>query len=427
MKCSRKNRHLWGVVFFACAFSLVSKGAIAESSPEIDWSGFATLGVTYRDHHDLFFHRDYSLNADDEHFSVKSDSLLGLQTNVQLSDEWDAMGQVVWQDSFDNDLANALQWAFVRYRPNHNWVIRVGRIGLDLYMMSEYRNVDYAYIWSRPFTEFYGLTSSISRIDGADISYFTALGEYDLELKLAYGSNEFKLQGADNPIMLSLDGNLAFTASLRNETMLWRFAIAKTSLTGESVENNILIDALNQIPHPFWPAASDIAAGLVLDDRQVNYFALGFQYDSGPWLFQTELGYTDSSWIYFQSNINGYGALAYRYRDFTGFGAISHIENTEDAATVPPPSSLVQYLPPNFQAQIDAIYDGTSMAVNSARVSQTGYSLGVRWDFYPKMALKLQWDYFLIDDSGSALWQRKTDIKGEQNVNLVSLNWNMVF
>ncbi|MBV7314086.1 hypothetical protein [Shewanella sp. NIFS-20-20] len=407
--------------------SVSSPIAVAEFSPEFDWSGFATLGITYRDHHDLYFHRDYGLNAAEQHITMKTDSLLGVQGNVMLSDHWDAMGQVVLQDQYDSSVENALQWLFIRYRPNNNWAIRVGRLGLDLYMMTEYRNVDYAYPWSRPFTEFYGLTSSISRIDGADVSYFTSLGHFGLEFKLAYGSNDFMLQGADQVVNLSLNGNLAFTASARSDALLLRFAVAQTSLSGNSELGDQVIAGLNQIPAPFWPEASAIADEFVLDNRRVNYYALGAQYDWGQWLLQSELGYTQSSWAFFQSSWSGYVALAYRHQDLTWYGGISHISLTEDRIEVPPPSSLVKYLPETIQTQIDDLYQGTSDALNSAIAEQTGYSLGVRWDFYPMMALKLQWDHFEIGDYGSSLWQRGRPIVDAQQVNLVSLNWNLVF
>ena len=55
-------------------------------------------------------------------------------------------------------------------------------------------------------------------------------------------------------------------------------------------------------------------------------------------------------------------------------------------------------------------------AVNRARVHQSGWSLGARWDFHPQAALKLQWDRIHIHAGGPGLWTDGSSAAGRANV-----------
>ncbi len=40
--------------------------------------------------------------------------------------------------------------ALVRYTPDENWDIRLGRLGLNAYIAADSRRIDYAHLWLRP-------------------------------------------------------------------------------------------------------------------------------------------------------------------------------------------------------------------------------------------------------------------------------------
>ncbi|KKN63649.1 hypothetical protein LCGC14_0499530 [marine sediment metagenome] len=174
---------------------LVISAANKSYANEIDvqFSGFASLTLSYTDDSDIAFASNY-LNENDTGFSATRDSILGGQANISLSKNWDSVVQVVLQDHTFKSLDNFLELAFVRYRPSRHWAIRAGRLNSDLYLLSEYPYVGYAYLWIRPPHEYYSFANIAGNYDGVDIEYSKAINEGFLRLKLAYGSSTAKLQ-----------------------------------------------------------------------------------------------------------------------------------------------------------------------------------------------------------------------------------------
>ena len=50
-------------------------------------------------------------------------------------------------------------------------------------------------------------------------------------------------------------------------------------------------------------------------------------------------------------------------------------------------------------------------------------ALGVRWDFHPQAALKVQWDWYDVDDNGAALWSGSDVRGGHPQVGTVALDF----
>jgi hypothetical protein len=60
---------------------------------------------------------------------------------------------VVQAVSYYNHAGNyepELTWAFISYAPVPDMKVRAGRLGWDVYMLSDSRNVGYSYLWVRP-------------------------------------------------------------------------------------------------------------------------------------------------------------------------------------------------------------------------------------------------------------------------------------
>jgi len=118
----------------------------------ITLSGFGTLGLVTAAADDVGFRRD--MNQDiavfDQDIRIETDSLLGIQTDIRLTPDLDAGVQFVLRHQADMDIENSLHLAFLRYRFTPQVTVRAGRMGIDVYMLSDYRNVGFAYPWVRP-------------------------------------------------------------------------------------------------------------------------------------------------------------------------------------------------------------------------------------------------------------------------------------
>lgn len=393
---------------------------------DVQFSGFGSVGALHSDSDELLFHRDYTMDGAGDGWTFNADSMLGLQLNAQFNDNFDALVQLVLKDRASKDLEDALEWAFLRYRPNENWSFRAGRLGLDLYMLSEYKDVSYAYLWVRPVPEFYSLISSISRYDGLDITYQRNLDQYLFEAKLAYGSNNAELAGADQNIDIELDAISALTLSLSSQEWLWRLAFARSDTSGDSAQSNLLISAIEAVPPTLWPQAGNIAADIRYENRISEYYAAGVKWDSGNWLMQSEIGYTDTNWELLQPYISGYISVGHRVQDFTLYGVFATVRHTEEVPQLEPPLAL-PFLPPQQQAQLQELYQAATYTFMSTRLEQQTTTLGVRWDFAEDLALKVQWDNIDIEPPGSALWIRRSPLMQDDRVQLFSINLSFTF
>ena len=154
------------------------------------FSGFATLGLTKGGDEDLGFHRDLDQEGlYDGDWSVSADSLLGVQMDVVVNDQFGGAVQ----------MENSVEWAFLRYRFNPDWTVRAGRIGFDLFLLSDYRNVGFAYLWTRPPVEFYAPLTFTS-FDGADLTWSTYAAGGMFRAKISAGNTDSTLNILDNQV-----------------------------------------------------------------------------------------------------------------------------------------------------------------------------------------------------------------------------------
>ncbi|WP_242441717.1 hypothetical protein [Pseudoalteromonas piscicida] len=112
---------------------------------DIDFSGFATLKAVKTDSHTAKIRESISqphgVTKDELDFSFSS---LGIQAQWQANENLQLVGQLLLKEQHHDRVNNAIKLAFLRYNINSNWQIRAGRTGLDLFLMTEYRDIGYS-------------------------------------------------------------------------------------------------------------------------------------------------------------------------------------------------------------------------------------------------------------------------------------------
>jgi hypothetical protein len=93
-------------------------------------------------------------------------------------------------DQFGAELA----WAFAKIRLNDDFSLRLGRIGLPVYMISDVRNVGYANIMLRPPNEVYRQVTA-DNADGGDIIYQHSFGDSTITAQAAVGRTKVRSPG----------------------------------------------------------------------------------------------------------------------------------------------------------------------------------------------------------------------------------------
>ncbi len=411
-----------GPALFSLLCLALSAPAGAEEAPlgsPVRLSGFATLGVVHGDG-GLSLLRDLS-QPDTFHdgWSGRADSLLGVQMDAALSGDLHATAQLVLKERADPGLEQSLEWAFLRYRPTDGLALRAGRLGLDLHLLSDYRNVGYAYLWQRPIPEFYG-PLVVYHFDGVDATYARPLGAGVLQAKLYGGVTSPVVPMGEQTAEVEFD---AFAGgSLSYETDLWRlrFGYGHGRIGPE-------VDALKPLQQRLrdpaiaaaWPEAAGYADDISAKGKRFDFYSLGLAYDDDVWQVQAELGYMDSGWQRMQPATSAYLSLGRHMGAVTPYVALAAIRSEGDPETVTPPGG----------PGLDELYDTLRAFYQGAAFDQRTLTLGLRWDLRRDVALKLQWDHSWVKADGAGLWGWDDSIPPtrDEQIDLLSASLNFVF
>lgn len=395
---------------------------------KVNFSGFATIGATYSDNQNLGLTTDF-LNKSYSGFTLLNESKIGFQTNLSLADKWDLVGQVVLQDRNRKTFDDFLELAFLRYRPNRNWSLRAGRVNSDLYLLSDYPYVGYAYLWSRPPNEFYSIASPANNFDGIDLEYKNHIADGFFKFRLGYGQTSPELQGANSRLGFTSKNLLLLSASYQLNNWLIRLTHSQSNF--EDLRAPELSEAqliLEQAPDDIWPAKGDLLEKFDISGKAASYDAFGISYESNSWLFHSEGGISKNDWLPFSSSTSGYATLGYIQEQFTYFLSLSSIKNSDKIPTYSPPIFDAS-TSPELAAYFSAVSDTVTIILDSITARQTTISAGAKLDLPSSMNIKLQLDHTNISPKGYGLWDLKTPeiLTTRDKVNTLSLSFNVLF
>jgi hypothetical protein len=365
-------------------------------------SGFGTLGVV---HSDAPAGWGFLRNIDqpDNHGGTRADidSRLGLQLNYVASSQIELVSQLLaTRRSSDSAATDALEWAFVAYRPTSDVTLRVGRLNLDQFLLSDYRNVGFAYLFARPPVEFYG--SIPTSLDGADITRTWNLADAQWRAKAFVG--RAKIVGID------LTPGYGVTLSREADGLLVRAGLSRARFANTSTALQPVLDglgALSTLPVPAVAAQADaLRTRLDYAGTALNYATLGINYDPKLWQWTAEL--TRVSGGPNTTVVAGYAGVGRRVGAVTLFGAASAAKGNGSPVVAPAWGvALAPVLGPAAAQQAQLVGYWAAFAA-SQTIDQHTLSIGARWDFHPRMALKVQWDHVQVNANGSQLWSNAT-------------------
>lgn len=387
-------------------------------------SGFGTLGYTADTRSDMAPARDIA-QLPEHSFSTgpgwRVDTRVGVQAEYSLLPAVDLVGQWVVRDEYRRDLNSVTELAYVGWRPDTLWDIRAGRINYDAFLMSDHRNVGYAYPWVRPPSEFYGWIPILS-VNGLDAGYRFETDAVRWRLKAQAGSGStvaipigpgYDLQA------LGLRG-----MSLSGQTDRWRFKLAYSQwqAADEVPAFAPLHAALDALARAGLPGASteaaDLRANLAFRDAHISYTTLGAAYDDGLWLAQAEWGLSTASSAVVPHGHMAYLSVGRRLGDWTPLLTLSTSR----------PGKAPRTAAGDWGVYNTTLRDPALYVLNTNRIDQDTVSLGLRWDFHRQAALKLQWDQTQIRPTGYGLWWRDIAINADSSrIHLLSVTLDFAF
>jgi hypothetical protein len=169
-------------------------------------SGFGSLGVAHVDAPEGWVYRhELSQPLNSSSTRLDLDSRLGLQVNYTPSSAFELVGQaILMRRASAAERTDLVEWAFAAYRPNADWTLRLGRVNMDIFLMSDHRSVGFAYPLARPPVEFYGQLPS--SLDGADATRVWSDGNAQWRAKLFSGRSKLAFNGTDKLDLVVLVG-----------------------------------------------------------------------------------------------------------------------------------------------------------------------------------------------------------------------------
>ena len=402
----------------------------ADENDNWRFSGFATVGASYSSNNELAFRSSY-LNKPKKHFNLLTDTLVGFQFNYHFSSDFDMVVQAIAQDRGDHDITNYFEMAFLRYQFDRNWSMRAGRMNYNAYLLSEYRNVSYAYPWVRPPVDFYLPTSSVSFVDGAEIQYRHNSENGVWQHTFAAGESQSNLVTLDSFTTILYDYVLNATTSF--ESYDWSFKVTASYFMGNKTEIrgadfDAIYNALLNTPDFLWPGVAGVYDHLHMDDEPIYYLSMGYQYNDDEWMFMTELVGMNSEWTLLSPYLAGYLSVGYRFGELLPYVTVAAIKPLESPKQLPTPAyeRAPDLATAESLAQLSFITQNISDAITQ---KQQSLGVGVRWDFTEESALKFQYDHYWIRVPGYALWGSSVgqQITGDQNSNVISVTYSTTF
>ena len=362
-------------------------------------SGFGNIGVVHSNSDTYRFRTDISRDNDnfEDSLDFSAISSLGIQADISLFLDFDLVTQLIYRGQKKSTLDNALSLAFLRYKPAPDWELRIGRTQLDLYLLTEYRDIGFAYPWAKIPTEVYAILP-YRNLDGADFTYFKTHNDLDYRIKIFNGQSSSNIALDSENVELKIEDvmGVSFELSQFDWTLSLKHTQART-------KNNIstmtgIIGGLQQIPDVIWPDKAAFINDFSLVNKKAYFSSAGLKYNLGPLTFLTELAHLESESSVVSAVNSGYVSTTYNFDKgqlfYTFAIAESKPSKFNDAVGI-------QRSLPN---QVEEIILAVNESFRVLRPNHQPHSLGVRYDLKDNIALKLQIDHTKIDPLGGALW-----------------------
>lgn len=253
----------------AAILALLGSQAHSADGIQYRFSGYGTLAGTVTDQSDREFRTSMNQSKGvTDKLDLGADSRLGLQGVVDFGSGFTVVGQALAQRRrYDGDVKSnrdfdiGLEWLFAQYSPTSNVDLRLGRVVLPAFMISDSRNVGYAQPWLRAPLDVYA-HMPLSNLDGVQVNWRIPVGTAIITLQPSYGTAHSNI--SSGTVVIDADAKPAYSL---NATLEWGDWLARVGqVRGTTGIENVSIN-------PFLPALNY--------DMKDKFTSAGVQYDNG--------------------------------------------------------------------------------------------------------------------------------------------------
>lgn len=361
-------------MWLAISLSTLASVTHADDAVKTTFSGFGTIVGTTSSNKDFEFK-----NAVFQTKGVKKsdgldfglDSRVGLQGRAEFDPTISITGQVIAQRNISKDLDPQIEWLYGQWSGLPGLDIRLGRVVLPSFMISDSRFVTYAMPGVRAPVLVYSMFP-YSFIDGAQATYRQRLADVNWTLSVGAGKNT--VANAKHV------KNLTLTAEVGDWTARYGYVGAQASLD---------VGALGVI---YW---------------KDTFHNLGLQYDNGDYFGSAEYVLRKDDPKYFDATA-WYVTAGARFGKWTPWATISRQSFKAGGQGIPVPGAP-SFVPP--------------VVLASPAKNTKGIAGGVRYDVATNVAFKAE--YGRYEGASGILVSPSTTVK--QKFNLLSIGLDFIF
>ena len=337
----------------AAVLGIFAAAAWADEDPAFTFSGYGTLGAVRTNlgvtGNPFASEAEFRSGARQKKGASRSvdfgvDTRLGLQATYKFNEVFSAVGQVLASRRDDQE-GPQVEWLYAQATPTQGVDLRIGRMVLPIFALSDNRNVGYAHYWVRAPQEVYGAYSPTS-FDGVQARWRNNVGGVNLNVQASAGKTEadvYYLFRSKSTLKHDRLYSLAVSAEMGSWTVSGSKTLGKDSDISGPVFN--------------LPKGDD------------NFTNLAVQYDDGQFVAMAEYVTRRYTTMDLVNSDSYYVSAGYRLGAWTPYAIYGHFT---------PKGDIYRALDPLFRPTPGPIPKGSTQAV------------GLRWDAYKNVAVKAQ-------------------------------------
>lgn len=160
-----------------------------------------------------------------------NNSFAGISLRKDVDERWDFILQILAEDN-DGDMTAKVDLLQATYRPNNEFNIRLGKIRLPIWMISNYYNVGALYPWIKPPQEVYQVQPGIN-LYGANASYRFISDFFTTDVELYFGGTKFSTEG-DIKFSGELSDIIGSNITIKHQQSTLRIAYGTARYSGDT-------------------------------------------------------------------------------------------------------------------------------------------------------------------------------------------------
>ncbi|WP_158768323.1 hypothetical protein [Paraglaciecola sp. L1A13] len=361
-------RRVFHLISASCIILLSWAPAVhAEDEDKLQFSGFARVIMGYLDDKNVeYVGYDNSVSFDQQ-------SLLGLQADYQLNEDFSFTGQLVGHTGSQRD--SGLEWLYLTYKPNNSFQVKLGKQRIPFFNYSDSLDVGFAYPWLTLPQQFYD-TAFFSTFEGVLANYEFSLDDWVINYEGYWGYYNDQFYSGSRTIDIKATGLYGISTTLGYKHLSLRASYNQGDVQLGFPEASQLSELLDQL-------GFSNNANWLNPNGPFQFYQLSANYEDLDYFVRSEAAKIagESGLI---PDVNSYYISAgYNFYPYTAY--ISYSVRDVKYRHIP------NEIPYGVSDQLDVLAATYDLALSQFLDEKTnGSKIGIRWDWRSNVALKAE-------------------------------------